>query len=75
MKKNPDFAVPLSECVAKLRTMDNIAIPEEVTYLQDIQMDYCNEFPTVLLEDRFYPGYFALAFPKGSQLNLKVSKS
>lgn len=75
LMNNPSFAVANSECVSKLQNIENMALPNEITFLKTLQIQYCSVFPTVLLEDRFFPGYIGMALPKGSPLNLPISKA
>lgn len=61
-------------CDRKLLGDDSVAYIQEVTYLQNLQARTCHIYPTYLLSDRFFPGYFGFAFPKASSLNQVISQ-
>lgn len=74
--KHGDFLANSSVCENKLFDEVNgidVAIVSEITFLKSLQKKHCQNIKTVLLTDRFYPGYFAFAFPKQSPLNAVVS--
>lgn len=67
LKRNQDYAVTDGrECVQKMKTDSSLAFVGEVTLLEDYQQRDCDNVSFVILKERFDPGYFSLAFQKGS---------
>lgn len=59
-------------CEEKLINEPNMAFIQELSYLQFLQIKYC-EWQLILLKDRLSPSYFAFGFPKHSPLNPIIS--
>lgn len=69
---NPSFISDY--CLNLLTTVDRVAYIGEVTDLKYKQNDLCTNYTLVLLNDRFFPGYFGFAMQKHSPYTSLISE-
>lgn len=69
LRKYPSYQTDQATCENLLKENTNMAFLEEVTVLETIQNNYCGSYNFILLNEKFFPGYFAIALPKNSPLN------
>lgn len=70
--QNPLFVS--SNCLGLFTNMNDVAYISEVTDLKYIQNDLCINFTLVLLNDRFFPGYYGFALQKNSPYTAFISE-
>lgn len=66
---NPTYMTTREICQQKLKDENDVAFVEEITIIEKIQADECKQYKLIILNERFFSGYFAVALPKNSPLN------
>lgn len=62
LEQNPSYATTADICPELLINEDNVAYINEVSTLTEVQKLYCKERTLIILNDRFFPGFFAFGF-------------
>lgn len=74
LEQNPSYATTRDKCPEVVINEENVAYVDEITSLAQVQRRYCKEQNLIILNDRFFPGFFAFGFRKNSSYNAVISQ-
>lgn len=69
LQSHPNYVTTRKACVDYIIKDSTAVYIDEITTLKNAQYNYCSRFQLIILADRFFPGYFALAFQKDSDIS------
>lgn len=73
---HPEYATDKAHCQEIMNSSSDVAYLSEVTYLKEVQKQFCNGHyngPLILLNEFYFPGYFGLAFGKKFSYKRQIS--
>lgn len=74
MTKNPQLYMEGDKCSEALMRETNFAFLTELTEAEELQKNACLQNKSlIILKDRFFSGYFSLAFQKNAPFNTLIS--